>query len=54
MSEQFTIQDYLWFFFPLLGWGFGLTMHDVFGVRLLGREIKQRQALVERRARRAR
>ena len=30
----FTTPEYLWFFFPLMGWGIGLLFHyvDVFGV----------------------
>ena len=27
------VPEFLWFFFPLIGWGFGLTMHYIFGVK---------------------
>lgn len=35
------VPQFLWFFFPLVGWGFGLTMHYVFGVRRLEDTLKQ-------------
>ena len=33
------VPEFLWFFFPLFGWGFGLTMHYLFGVKRLERSI---------------
>jgi hypothetical protein len=42
--------DFLWFPFPLIGWGVGLTMHYLFGFRWVEREIRQHQELVEQRA----
>lgn len=40
-----TVPQFPWFLFPLCGWGFGLTMHYNFGVRLLGKQVKaQKQA----------
>jgi hypothetical protein len=42
--------EFIWFPFPLVGWGFGLTMHYLFGFRWVGREIQRRQRLVEERA----
>jgi len=29
------VPEFLWFLFPTIGWGIGLTMHYVFGVRRL-------------------
>ena len=40
----------IWYPYPLLGWGLGLFLHYLFGVRRIGREITKRQATVERRA----
>ncbi len=45
------VSQFLWFFFPLVFWGFGLTMHYLFAVRFVGRETAEWQARVERRAR---
>ncbi len=44
------VPQFLWFFFPLIFWGFGLTMHYLFAVRFVGRETAEWQARVERRA----
>ncbi len=41
-----TDADFLWFPFPLVGWGIGLTMHYLHGVRWAEREIAARQARV--------
>jgi hypothetical protein len=46
-----VVPGFLWFFFPLVGWGIGLTMHYLFGVLWVGRETKDWQAKVEYRAR---
>ena len=43
------VPEYYWFFFPLVGWGIGLTMHYVFGVRQIHAQIETRQARIERR-----
>jgi 2TM domain len=42
--------EFIWFPFPLVGWGVGLTMHYLFGFRWVGREILRRQRRVEERA----
>ncbi|HEV8682298.1 MAG TPA: 2TM domain-containing protein [Actinomycetota bacterium] len=42
--------EFIWFPFPLVGWGIGLTMHYLFGFRWVGREIGRRQKKVEERA----
>jgi hypothetical protein len=42
------VPEFLWFFFPLAGWGLGLTMHYVFGIRRLSRSItRQEERVVE-------
>ncbi len=46
-----TAPQFLWFFFPLIGWGIGLTMHYLFAVRYVGSQTEDWQARVERRAR---
>ena len=45
---------FYWFPFPLVGWGIGLTMHYIHGVRWAERRLQARQASVERRAERTR
>lgn len=44
------VPQFLWFFFILVGWGIGLTMHYLFAVRFVGHETQDWQAKVERRA----
>lgn len=39
---------FYWFPFPLVGWGIGLALHYLHGVRWAEREIRARQATVER------
>jgi hypothetical protein len=38
-----TNSSFPWFLFPLCGWGFGLSMHYIFGVRLLGKKAREAQ-----------
>ena len=45
-----TDASFFWFPFPLVGWGIGVAMHYLHGVRWADREIAARQAGVERRA----
>jgi hypothetical protein len=49
-----TDAGFWWFPFPLVGWGIGLTMHYLHGVRWAERELRARQAQVEQRAERLR
>jgi len=42
-----TVPQFPWFLFPLCGWGFGLTMHYYFGVRLLSKKVKAQKQMVE-------
>ncbi len=45
-----TAADAIWFVYPRVGWGVGLAMHDVFGIRRLEAHITERQARIERQA----
>lgn len=38
----------VWFFYPLIGWGIGLTMHYLMGVRRVKQNVADHQAKVER------
>jgi 2TM domain-containing protein len=44
------VPGFLWFLFPLIGWGIGLTMHYLFAVQFERQETEEWQARVERRA----
>jgi hypothetical protein len=46
-----VVPEFLWFFFPLVGWGVGLTFHYLFGVRWEAREADRHEARVEVRVR---
>ena len=46
-----TSEDFVWFVFPLVFWGFGLAMHYYFGVYRLEANIASWQHRVEERAR---
>ncbi|HDM36482.1 MAG TPA: 2TM domain-containing protein, partial [Candidatus Syntrophoarchaeum butanivorans] len=41
----------IWFFYPLIGWGIGISMHYLFGVRWVEKELEEREAKAEYRAR---
>jgi hypothetical protein len=45
-----VVPGFLWFFFPLIGWGIGLTMHYLFAVRFAASGTAEWQARVEHRA----
>lgn len=45
-----TEADFLWFFFPLVCWGIGLTLHHVGVTRWATRDIRARQKLIEQAA----
>jgi hypothetical protein len=45
--NMLTVPQFPWFLFPLCGWGFGLTMHYNFGVRLLGNQVKAQKQMME-------
>lgn len=45
--NMLTVPQFPWFLFPLCGWGFGLTMHYYFGVRLLGKQVKAQKQMTE-------
>jgi len=44
----------IWFIYPLIGWGIGISMHYLFGVRWLEKALKEREAKAEYRARETR
>jgi hypothetical protein len=46
-----VVPEFLWFFFPLVGWGIGLTFHFLFGVKWAAREADRHEARVEVRVR---
>jgi hypothetical protein len=41
-----VVPEFLWFFFPMLGWGLGLTLHFFFGYRRAGEQVARHQAQV--------
>jgi hypothetical protein len=43
-----TAANFIWFVFPLVGWGFGLAMHYVHGVRRADEHVRARQSRIER------
>ena len=43
----------VWFFYPLIGWGIGLSMHYLFGVKWIEKTLKEREAKAEYKAREA-
>jgi hypothetical protein len=45
-----TEDSFVWFPFPLAGWGIGLTMHYLHAVRWADREILARQGQIEKAA----
>ena len=42
LVNYLTVPQFPWVLFPLLGWGFGLTMHYVFAVRLPEKKLLNR------------
>jgi hypothetical protein len=45
-----VVPAFPWSIFPLFSWGIGLTMHYVFGVRLLRKQLRAEQARIEQAA----
>ena len=43
--------DDIWFFYPLLGWGIGITAHYLRAVRWVESELNKKEAEAEYRAR---
>lgn len=39
--------EVIWFFYPLIGWGIGISMHYLFRVRWLEKELEEREAKAE-------
>lgn len=44
----FTDANVVWFPFPLVGWGIGLTFHYLHGVRWAARDVRAHQDAIER------
>jgi 2TM domain len=42
--------EFPWAVFPLVGWGIGLTLNYLFGLRWVDKAITDRQARIEQRA----
>jgi hypothetical protein len=42
--------EFPWVVFPLVGWGIGLTLHYLFGLRWVNQAITDRQTRIEQRA----
>jgi two-component system LytT family sensor kinase len=45
--NMLTVPQFPWFLFPMCGWGFGLTMHYIFGVRRLGKQAEAQRQMVQ-------
>ena len=45
------VPEYLWFYYPLIGWGVGVTMHYLFGVHWIDKKLERREKAAEIRAR---
>jgi 2TM domain-containing protein len=43
----FTDADFPWVFFPLVGWGIGLTFHYIYGFRRAEVPIRERQSKID-------
>lgn len=43
--------EVIWFFYPLLGWGIGITAHYLGAVRWIEKTLKEKEAKAEYRAR---
>jgi len=41
----------IWFFYPLIGWGIGISMHCLFSVHWIEKGLKEREAKAEYRVR---
>lgn len=48
-----VVPQFLWFFFPIAGWGLGLTAHYVMGYRRAAQEITRHQTRIAAAATRA-
>jgi len=43
----------IWFFYPLIGWGIGISIHYLSGVRWIQKELEEKEAKAEYKAREA-
>lgn len=44
---SFTSEDFVWFPFALVGWGIGLTMHYLYAIHWIDREVRDHQEKVQ-------
>lgn len=42
---------FIWFFYPLIGWGIGIAIHYLDGIRWIERKLEEREAKAEYRVR---
>ena len=42
--------EYLWFLYPLIGWGSGITIHYLFDVRWIEKYLEKREEKAEQKA----
>jgi intracellular septation protein A len=42
-----TDADFVWFPFPLVGWGIGLAMHYLYAVHWIRREVRDHQEKIQ-------
>ena len=43
----------IWFFYPLIGWGIGISIHYLSGVRWIQKELEEKEAKAEYKVREA-
>ena len=43
----------IWFFYPLIGWGIGISIHYLFAVHWIQKELTEKEAKAEYKAREA-
>ena len=45
-----VVPKVIWFYWPLAGWGIGIVMHYLNGVRWIESDLKKKEAVAEARA----
>jgi hypothetical protein len=46
-----VVPEFIWFYWPLLGWGIGVTANYLGAVRWIEKDLKKKEAIAESRAR---
>ncbi len=49
-----VVPEVIWFFWPVLGWGIGIVIHYLQGVRWIEETLKKKEAIAEALAKEAR